>query len=104
MTNNEMDAQEYGISGLETHHQQEAEATAEGANDGGPAFPRPPVLVEGDTAHRDYHWMQDGMTLRDWFEGQALNGLLASGQCEDVEQAVMMARDAGYLMLKQRSG
>ena len=45
-----------------------------------------------------------GMTLRDWFEGQALNGLLASGQCEDVEQAVMMARDAGYLMLKQRSG
>ena len=32
-----------------------------------------------------------------------LNGLLASGQCADVEQAVMMARDAGYLMLKQRS-
>ena len=44
-------------------------------DNGGPAFPRPPVLVEGNTAHKDYHWMQDGMRLRDYYAGQALAGV-----------------------------
>lgn len=35
-------------------------------DDGGPAFPLPAGGV-----------MQDGMTLRDWFAGQALNGMLS---------------------------
>jgi hypothetical protein len=39
-------------------------------NDGGPAFP---LAVTNDTL--DYH----GMSLRDWFAGQALAGMLAAG-------------------------
>jgi len=38
-------------------------------NDGGPAFPRQPS---------EYTSGSQGMTLRDWFAGQALNGYLAS--------------------------
>jgi hypothetical protein len=41
-------------------------------NDGGPAFPRPsdPCPCIGDTGH-------SGMSLRDWFAGQALAGMIA---------------------------
>lgn len=48
-------------------------------NDGGPAFPRTAHLKEGDP---DNYWSacaQDGMTLRDWFAGQALSVLMLSG-------------------------
>lgn len=41
-------------------------------NDGGPAFP---VVVP-----TDFQFAEDGMTLRDWFAGQALTGLLAHQQ------------------------
>lgn len=48
---------------------------------GGPAFPRPVsvdpthgTLPDGDDVIRE----QEGMSLRDWFAGQALAGLLAS--------------------------
>ena len=37
--------------------------------DGGQAFPRPTYSGSAD---------KDGMSLRDWFAGQSLNGLLAS--------------------------
>ena len=41
-------------------------------NTGGPAFP---------IAVGDHEYVADGMTLRDWFAGQALTGtLLAPGQ------------------------
>ena len=40
-------------------------------NDGGPAFPR---------AGSDYVKAQEGMSLRDWFAGQALAGIGASSQ------------------------
>lgn len=50
------------------------------ARDGGPAFPRPAsedatygTLADGNSVVRE----QDGMTLRDYFAGQALTGLLA---------------------------
>ncbi len=49
---------------------------------GGPAFPHGPL---GDTMHgedgRVWHQYQAsvGMTLRDWFAGQALVGILADG-------------------------
>ena len=38
--------------------------------DGGPAFPR---------AASELNYDAEGMSLRDWFAGQALAGLLASG-------------------------
>jgi hypothetical protein len=43
-------------------------------NDGGPAFPVPNyVNVDGDTFESE----PSGMSLRDWFAGQALAGMLA---------------------------
>ena len=41
-------------------------------NDGGPAFPRP----YSSTGDGMSVYSQSGMTLRDWFAGQALTGLL----------------------------
>lgn len=40
-------------------------------NDGGPAFPR----AAGQT-ERGFNRPQDGMSLRDWFAGQALDALI----------------------------
>jgi hypothetical protein len=44
--------------------------------DGGPAFPR--AGCEWTEDHGDGAWGYDGMTLRDWFAGQALYGLLSN--------------------------
>jgi hypothetical protein len=48
-------------------------------NDGGPAFPR---------AGSDYNKAQEGMSLRDWFAGQALAGIGAS----DLEHSYIWQR------------
>jgi len=40
-------------------------------NDGGPAFPHTPVDVGAEWA------IQTGMSLRDWFAGMALQGILS---------------------------
>jgi hypothetical protein len=45
-------------------------------NDGGPAFPP----HGGETL---YHRISDGMSLRDWFAGQALAGLVANANLLD---------------------
>ena len=37
---------------------------------GGPAFP--------NSVQPDFQWAESGMTLRDWFAGQALAGILAN--------------------------
>ena len=62
-------------------------------NNGGPAFPH---------AHEDYPF-QHGMSLRDWFAGQALAGILAKyfgcGSLPSRAEARMMFADA---MLKAR--
>jgi hypothetical protein len=42
-------------------------------DDGGPAFPRPMVGSGSSNATSE----QDGMSLRDWFAGQALQGMFA---------------------------
>lgn len=44
-------------------------------NDGGQAFPSHPMLYSSADQHE-----AQGMSLRGWFAGQALAGLLASGQ------------------------
>ena len=61
-------------------------------NDGGPAFPRHAY---------DGH---DGMTLRDWFAGQALAGLLAKYGFGEAEPESMAADSYAYAdaMLKAR--
>lgn len=46
--------------------------------DGGPAFPARIPLVHDADQGKDYpNYDESGMSLRDWFAGQALNGLLA---------------------------
>ncbi len=68
-------------------------------NDGGQAFPQ---LTR--TPFNDYYLL-GGMSLRDWLAGQALAGLLASGETELFDKASSYA-EAAYLhadaMLKAR--
>lgn len=45
--------------------------------DGGPAFP---LAFVGNPPYGPQTTLIAGMPLRDWFAGQALTGLLASGQ------------------------
>jgi hypothetical protein len=46
--------------------------------DGGPAFPRPAFdAPTGEPTSALSHDEQDGMSLREWFAGQAVAGLLA---------------------------
>lgn len=45
-------------------------------NDGGPAFPRP---LAGSDASGTVDFGAEGMSLRDWFAGQALAGICGDG-------------------------
>jgi hypothetical protein len=69
-----------------------------------PAFPRP----IGSIQSHDYNADQEGMTLRDYFAGQALVGILANpteGDCTS-EDADFIARLCGKFadaMLAERS-
>jgi len=49
-------------------------------NDGGPAFP----VAENHKVAADVPWTQ-GMTLRDWFAGQALVGMLGDSSFDAPE-------------------
>jgi hypothetical protein len=64
-------------------------------NDGGPAFPTPPGIQHND-----------GMTLRDYFAGKALQGMIAS--CTQQNWQEEYAAKASYqladAMLKAREG
>ncbi|MEY9098853.1 hypothetical protein ABIA24_001762 [Sinorhizobium fredii] len=54
-------------------------------NTGGPAFPRP--AGTNGAPHPSDRWennAQGGMSLRDWFAGQALAGYLAADQLNHV--------------------
>ena len=47
------------------------------ADDGGPAFPgKAPTVAMDQSGH--LRRVEDGMSLRDWFAGQALQGLCAA--------------------------
>ncbi len=67
-------------------------------DDGGPAFP---TDNEAQTGPNTYHWT--GMTLRDWFAGQALAGALANPNRSDEINAcgLYMVADA---MIAARKG
>lgn len=75
-------------------------------NDGGPAFPRP---IGGDISS-DFNDSQQGMTLRDWFAGMAMQGLctsmVLSPEKETPEMDKLLAKEAYSVadaMLKARS-
>jgi len=69
--------------------------------DGGPAFPK---LKRIDPMHPDNvpkYETAGGMTLRDWFAGQALTGLFACEtdyRAETLEEAQQEAADICYAM------
>lgn len=50
-------------------------------NDGGPAFPLPNQAMFG-------------MSLRDWFAGQALNGILSDGETQAIISKLSRAENA----------
>lgn len=75
------------------------------ATHGGPAFPHNEKNHDGS-----HYWSQSGMTLRDWFAGQALAGIVTNagahtqedGYCKSFAEdayrfadAMLAARDAG---------
>jgi hypothetical protein len=81
---------------------------SEPINDGGPAFPQPNHFVENSDGRVVARWcMQDsGMSLRDWFAGQALAGLLA-GRGSTGDKAPNWANGSYAIadaMLKARGG
>jgi hypothetical protein len=48
--------------------------------DGGPAFPRAATFIDAtDSPGGDYYEPVDGMSLRDYFAGQALAGICGDG-------------------------
>jgi len=66
-------------------------------NDGGPAFPCQPLDAQGNPCNA----AQDGMSLRDWFAGQALASLRCGDwteckngarYCYDYADAMLAAR------------
>ena len=46
-------------------------------NDGGPAFPYQEIFQD-TSGNIDVKYKQGGMSLRDWFAGQALMGMLSN--------------------------
>ncbi len=69
--------------------------------DGGPAFPVPAELCQDLTVQE-----QRGMTLRDWFAGMAMQGMLANDiECgpEQVPIIVASAYILADAMIQERS-
>lgn len=60
-------------------------------NDGGPAFPRPSSTEYLDGPDQTNCTHSDGMSLRDWFAGQAMAGLCESGVEADYDEAHIAA-------------
>lgn len=65
-------------------------------NDGGPAFPASPMLGPNNELFRPADIGQSGMTLRDWFAGQALANLAVTYMAEYRNQ-----RDAAFALAKE---
>lgn len=65
---------------------------------GGPAFP--------DPARAGGHCMETGMTLRDWFAGQALAGIMANPEAWKDDDGLLRAERIAFwkadLMLAER--
>jgi len=64
-------------------------------DDGGPAFPLP----ASTQPNGDHQWQEYGMSLRDWFAGMALQGIIAkhpprSGCIEDDQDEQAFANGA----------
>ena len=75
--------------------------------DGGPAFPQPNHIVEHDTHGRveARQWMQDsGMSLRDWFAGQAIAGRLIDHDVKTALVGVYAYQIADSMLAEREKG
>lgn len=80
------------------------------ANDGGPAFPRQSVVA--DANDNSFKLGHPGMSLRDWFAGQALAGSMGTahglGHLTSLERRELFAKMASIIyeiadsMIKER--
>lgn len=77
-------------------------------NDGGPAFPQPMATAEDGAMYCSVEKAAElgGMTLRDWFAGQALAGMLAGpeGDITPTEAIGQYAYQTADAMLEARKG
>lgn len=74
-------------------------------NDGGPAFPVPLNIHVGEVRKENSPY--DGMTLRDYFAGQALVGLCQSGvdlNYDEAHIASVCGRLADAMLAKREEG
>jgi hypothetical protein len=69
-------------------------------NDGGPAFPLPPANMPGCVPF-DGH---TGMSLRDWFAGQALAGLSSKSVFDADDCAHLAWKRADKMMILREKG
>lgn len=72
-------------------------------NNGGPAFPRP-VSRKNPIDPSTEQPAQEGMTLRDWFAGMAMQGICANPENDGMNtgDAVLRAYQAADAMIDQR--
>lgn len=70
-------------------------------HDGGPAFP---VLRENNNPNMPLIMASSGMSLRDWFAGQALAGLMVNyhDHPNNAEECAQLSFDAADAMLAAR--
>lgn len=70
-------------------------------DDGGSAFPAQPIYQSRMGSEYIAH-DQGGMSLRDWYAGMALQGLLAHASGEDPHKAPSLAYVLADAMLEER--
>lgn len=71
-------------------------------NDGGPAYPVQWMDFQPLTGEQVVREQYPGMSLRDWFAGQALAGCLSNNQDETAERFAELAYIHADAMLKAR--
>ncbi len=73
-------------------------------NTGGPAFPHLGLYPGADGNLHPAPTMHGGMTLRDWFAGQALMWILADSECvSHPEKYAQTAYSLADAMIKERA-
>lgn len=69
-------------------------------NNGGPAFPVPEVVLQSGVV---YPSNARGMTLRDWFAGQAMAALIANNMLSDTTSGIAYCYADAMLAAREAS-
>lgn len=72
-------------------------------NDGGPAFPRQTYQIP---TNQEFEWGNEGMSLRDWFAGRAMQSLIVNDKWDERANSEGGVARIAYIladaMLKER--